>query len=217
MTSRLNTSRPYGKITPPWDDHQFSSPAYYEQDGRYYDAHYQELIPGGNPKPAPSAPVRAAPPAPVVERQPAGATSKPEPERIDVSLLVAQADTMPWAKFRSQARKVLGPTCPPDKEGMKAALQRALEAVHEREERRTPGKAQVEAVVAEVANAPAAAPASVGVDLAAWGMGQKEYLFGEVQKAIRTQFAKQVTERRDAVDFLIEQRIIAAANARNDV
>lgn len=56
-----------------------------------------------------------------------------------------------------------------------------------------------------------------GVDLAAWGRGQKDYLFGEIRKAVRKGYHAQLTERRDVIDLLIAQRVIAAAEARKDV
>lgn len=56
-----------------------------------------------------------------------------------------------------------------------------------------------------------------GIDLAAWGRGQKEYLFAEVRKAVKKGYGAQIPERRDVVDFLIEQRVISAAQARKDV
>ena len=68
---------------------------------------------------------------------------------------------------------------------------------------------------------PAAPPPSNGVidgvDLAAWGRGQKEYLFAEVRKAMKKGYGTQVTERHDAVDFLIAQRVIGKGEARKDV
>lgn len=68
---------------------------------------------------------------------------------------------------------------------------------------------------------PAAPPPSNGVvdgvDLAAWGRGQQEYLFAEVRKAVKKGYGVQLAERRGVVDFLIEQRVITAAQARKDV
>ena len=68
---------------------------------------------------------------------------------------------------------------------------------------------------------PAAPPPSNGVvdgvDLAAWGRGQQEYLFAEVRKAVKKGYGAQLAERRGVVDFLIEQRVITAAQARKDV
>jgi hypothetical protein len=56
-----------------------------------------------------------------------------------------------------------------------------------------------------------------GVDLAAWGRGQKEYLWGEVRKAIKSEFGRNVSERDDAVEFLIGEGIITSEEAREDV
>lgn len=56
-----------------------------------------------------------------------------------------------------------------------------------------------------------------GIDLAAWGRGQQEYLFAEVRKAVKKGYGAALDERRAVVDFLIEQRVITAAQARTDV
>lgn len=56
-----------------------------------------------------------------------------------------------------------------------------------------------------------------GIDLAAWGRGQQEYLFAEVRKAVKKGYGAALDERRAVVDFLIEQRVITAAQARKDV
>lgn len=56
-----------------------------------------------------------------------------------------------------------------------------------------------------------------GIDLAAWGRGQQEYLFAEVRKAVKKGYGAALDERRAVVDFLIEQRVIPAAQARKDV
>lgn len=88
---------------------------------------------------------------------------------------------------------------------------------------------QKRAAARAAANAKAPAPESIpappppadgvvnGVDLGAWGRGQKEYLFAEVRKAVKKGYGAHLSERRDVVDFLIEQRIIPAAQARKDV
>lgn len=55
------------------------------------------------------------------------------------------------------------------------------------------------------------------IDLAAWGRGQADYLWAEVAKEIRKQYHVQVTERHDAVNLLIDQKVIRAAEARKDV
>jgi hypothetical protein len=55
------------------------------------------------------------------------------------------------------------------------------------------------------------------VDLLAWARGQKEYLWGEVRKAIKAEFGRNVSERDDAVEFLIAQGKITANEARRDV
>jgi hypothetical protein len=72
------------------------------------------------------------------------------------------------------------------------------------------------------------AGASTGVDLAAWGRGEREYalsevrvaideyILGEIDKIVDARFVP-VKGRRDAVQFLIDEGIIAADEARDDV
>lgn len=89
-----------------------------------------------------------------------------------------------------------------------------------------PGKVKGTPKTAAAPKAPAgkkaaatAAPAAdtSGVDLAAWGRGQKDYLSQEVFKAIRGKFNAVLSERRDAVDLLIKEKVITAEEARRDV
>ena len=44
--------------------------------------------------------------------------------------------------------------------------------------------------------------------------GQKQYLFADVRKAIRTRFSRSVTTVRDAIDALIDEEIVQANVAR---
>jgi hypothetical protein len=67
------------------------------------------------------------------------------------------------------------------------------------------------------------------VDLAAWAAGEVEYPFAEVQRAIddyilrkvdkwvRDRFPLMVTTPREAVRFLVQERLIAKEDARDDV
>jgi hypothetical protein len=75
---------------------------------------------------------------------------------------------------------------------------------------------------------PATPKDSTAVDLAAWGRGEREYLWAEVQKAIddyamaeiekiiQARFAG-ITDRAAAVDLLVEEGIIEPGQARRDV
>ena len=202
--NRLDRSKEFGKITPPWQDDSFDRPAYYEQGGRLYDAHDRLIEPGK--------PVSGPDPVPVAIAEP-----EPDNELMPAATLLAQADSMAWAKFRSEAKKILGTTCPAGKEDIKRALADAVAAVEAKLERSKPKSASSPGLTWDGVTGGSEAAKGGAVDLAAWAMGKREYLFGEVQKAIRTAYHKQVTERRDAVDFLVEQKVIAAASARRDV
>ena len=78
------------------------------------------------------------------------------------------------------------------------------------------------------ATEPAPARPSTAVDLAAWGRGQQDYIFGEVKLAIDEHILGEiykivdaryvsVQSRADAVKFLIDEGIISSAEARTDV
>ena len=171
MQMRLDRKRAFGTVTPPEaiseDDDRY---AYYAQDGQYFDQHGLAIGAGDVPVAEPDEPDDAGPAVSLTPKA-----------------LLDQADALPWAQFRSEAKRILGPDCP----GGKAAIVKALaDAI-----------AAYEAKVAKRAPAPKAAyePANgltwggitgqhqtaSGIDLAAWARGQKDYLFGEVQKGIR--------------------------------
>ena len=198
---KLDRSKPFGKISPALLEDDFDRPAYFEQDGKLYDAHDRLN--------EPDKPIEGAPGAIETSEDDGAGDAAVMP----ASQLLADADVMPWARFRAQAKAILGATCPGDKNSIKAALREAIAKVQERSVKRshsTPGMTWDAATGGKE-------QAKGGVNLAAWGQGQTEYLFGDIQKALRTTFAKQVSERRDAVDFLIEQGVITATNARTDV
>jgi hypothetical protein len=76
-------------------------------------------------------------------------------------------------------------------------------------------------------NADAPAPGAA-VDLAAWGRGDREYPFDEVRLAIDERIIREIERivdsrfvslrtRRDAVEWLVKEGLIEAAEARTDV
>lgn len=206
---KLDRSKPFGKISPAYQESDMDRPAYFEQDGKFFDAH-DRLIEPGKPLPAPKP---AA--APVVAIETGTPTAD---ETLPATRLLAEADSMPWPKFRAAAKKVLGETCPGDKEGIKAALAAGIAAVQEREAKRAPSSASSNGLTWDsVSGGKEAAAASGGVDLKSWATGQREYLFAEVQKTIRKTYNKQVSERVDAVNFLVDQGLLTADQARRDV
>lgn len=220
---KLDRSRPdsIGTVSPPWQPDDCDRPAHYEQDGRLYDAHDRLIEPG---KPAPKETVAAMPVAAAVDAEPDAE------DGLSPAQLVAQADTLPYGTFRKRAKEILGETCPSGKVAIVAALNAAIEAYAARvAARRGPSPAPTPTKSAGMTwggltgeePAPSAAPLKPGeIDLAAWARGQREYLFAEVRKAIRGKYNKQITgeyERRDAVEFLVEQKLVSAVEARKDV
>lgn len=214
---KLDRSRDFGTITPVWQPDDFDRPAYYEQDGKFYDAHDIQIEPG---KPLPAT-------APQVSK--AAETVSADTEITPYQLL-KDADVMPWAAFRKHARRILGDTCPASKSDMLIALQEAVQHYEERQQKRKTPKAAEDAAKSagltwgglsgeeeSLTAKPQKAAPSAGVDLAAWARGQQEYVFGEIRKAIRTTYSASVTERRDALDLLIQEKVVTAAEARKDI
>lgn len=201
--STLNRSQSYGKISPPYQPDEFDRPAYYEQAGKMFDAHGRLIVPG----------VALAEPEAMTQDDD-GDDAAP----VDVVALYEGADTMPWPVFRKKAREVLGETCPSDKAGIKVALGTAIEKFNERKAKKAADLPETKAAGLTFSSLTGDAEHTVGtVNLRAWGAGRQQYIFGEVAKAIRTKYHKQVSERRDAVDFLIEQGVVTKAEARKDV
>lgn len=202
---KLDRSRPFGKIAPPMVVEEADAVAHYEQDGALFDAFDAKII-AKSETPRHAATVTAT------------TDDSGEGEPISVEALLAQAETMPYQRLVKNAKVILGDKCPTGKKAIIADLEAAHEAYAARKAKAAERTAAVAAPPA-VTPSPVAAPAGskTGIDLAAWGRGQKDYLFGEVQKAVRTQYHAQLSERRAVVEFLIEQKVITAAEARRDV
>jgi hypothetical protein len=204
---KLDRSKAFGIVSPPYSAPDFDRPAHYEQGGALFDSYDREIIPG---QPAPALPAAAAP---VEEETPL----------LSPRELIAQADSMPWSAWQKSAALVLGEQIPAGKSAILQALQTVSAEFDRKRARKTPPAApKAEASPASDSHAPAPAkPATrsetVSVDLKAWAQGGAEYLFKDVRQAIRTQYNRGVTERRDAVEFLIEQKVLTAAEARRDV
>jgi hypothetical protein len=197
---KLNRSRPFGKIAgdvfiPDGCDR----PALYEQDGRFFDAHDRLIVVGETASIVPSS-----------DDDEVDGEAAPT---MTVADLLRQADTMHWRTFKVAAGKVLGAECP----ATKATIIEALQAVQKEFDARAARRGKDRGTVAAPGRQPQSGLAASGVDLAAWGRGQRDYLWGEVRKAMKTEFGRAVTERDDAVDFLIQQGVITAGEARQDV
>jgi hypothetical protein len=186
---RLDRSKPFGKVVPPYQTDNMDRPAVADQDGKLFDQYGYEIIPG----------VPGPPPEELSETAPAadpGSTNS-------AADLLGQADALPFPAFRARARKILGDRCPASKDGIIVALKRAVA----NPDAATPSSNQAAPAAAKDQKASA-------VDLAAWGRGQKNYLFAEVRKAIRERLNRVVSTTEDAVDALIDAKVISAATAR---
>ena len=200
---KLDRSKPFGKVSPPLILENVDRPACYEQNGVLFDAHDIAVLGGSSP--------------PAAERQAAPIADANETP-MSVEALIAAADEMPYQTWAKQARVVLGPTCPSGKKAILLGLEEARSAYLDRQARRSAPPAAAEPAPAVVASPQVAQPATKsGIDLAAWGRGQRDYLFGEVQREVRKQYNAQLSERWAVVDFLIEQSVITAGEARKDV
>lgn len=187
---KLDRSKPFGKIA----GDQFipdgcDRPAAFEQGGKFFDAHGRLIEPGV-----------------AVSIVPDEDDAVVEGDQVmTVAEILLQAQAMPIRKLRAEASRALGPECPNTKAQIIEKLREVQQAFDSRHAKRR-GQAQ------------AAAPVSgAGVDLAAWARGQKEYLWGDVRKEIKGRFGRNVSERDDAVEFLITQEVITAGEARQDV
>ena len=220
---KLNRNKPFGKVSPPMViAGMYDRPACFEQDGVLFDAHDVAIVPGVETDTGPIEDDKHAAVQPPVTPAPVP-TPKAETEEqaMSVGTLLAAVDAMPYQTWARHARAILGPTCPAGKKAIIAALEEAKKNYENKQAKRAQfaaasAEAEAEAIAASPPPPPPAA-ASGGVDLAAWGRGQKDYLFGEVQKAARQQHNVQLSQRRAVVDFLIEAKIIRADEARRDV
>ena len=224
--SKLDRSKPYGTITPPWEDNpDFDRPAHFEQGGRYFDAQDREII-AGEPaaKPArakaatqststdkaknaaPTASDEANPLDHDGDGRPGG--SLPAGPALDVTaaelLARMKARTIAWNAAQKSAKRILGGDCPAGKAAIMEALKVAAQAGSKHKP--APEKSNKKE-----------APDTGGIDLAAWGRGQKEYLFDEVRKAIRKAYHVGVNDRRAAIEVLLDENLITADEARQDL
>lgn len=199
MTQQLDRSRSYGKISgETFIPDGCDRPAKYEQDGKLFDAHFRLIEPGVTVS--------------IVPTEDDGG-EQDVPASLTVADLLRQADSMHWRTFKKAAMAVLGPECP----SAKAQVIEALQAAQQEFDARAGRRKTVQIGAAKVTTERPSGLSPSGIDLAAWGRGQQEYLWGDVRKAIKAEFGRNVTERDDAVEFLVEQGKITAAEARQDV
>lgn len=200
MTVQLDRSRSYGKISgDEFIPDGCDRPAKYEQDAKLFDAHFRLIEPGVT--------------ASIVPTEDDGDDQQAAPTSITVADLLRQADNMHWRTFKKAATAVLGSECP----SAKGQIIEALQAAQHEFEARAGRRKTVQVGAAKVTTERPSGLSPSGIDLAAWGRGQQEYLWGDVRKAIKSEFGRNVTERDDAVEFLVEQGKITAAEARQDV
>lgn len=216
---KLDRNRPFGNITPPFHEEPYDRPAYYEQDGKIFDAH-DRLIEAGKPLKD--------------EEPPAKAEVKDAAADMGPATLLANAGAMPWAAFRKRAKEILGDTCPAGKGEIIEALKAAIQHYEARQQKRSTkpaaekktagltwnkiaGEDDGEGEPENLTAKPSKPTNPAEIDLAAWARGQKDYLFGDIRKSIRVKFHASVTERRDALSLLIDEKVIQAAEARKDI
>ena len=145
--SFLENSPDVGKVTPTgWrgDNDEFDRAACYHYDGKFFDAHGIEIVPGKNLKraaaPPPPPPVEEPDEGEEIEEQAAAPRNESEVRSvappvtksapISPAELLERADSMAFAKFAAAAKSILGPTCPAGKQAIVAALRETI-AGHE--------------------------------------------------------------------------------------
>lgn len=232
---KLDAKQPFGTIHPPLTEAGFDRPAHFEQGNKYFDQHGRQIV-AGQPLPDAAPPVDAN----------IGATVRPAYTPTE---LIVHADTIPWAEFAHDAKLILGAKCPAGKEAIVVALRKAVAGFEEKRRNKRErdavlgtrgaasevpdadppdttqgGQVDLEALLPPAQHGATSKPPPVpkkgAVDLKAWAMGHADYLISEVRKAIRQQYAKQISgenERADMVAFLVEVGCITAEQARKDV
>lgn len=208
---RFDKSRPYGEVCPPFRPDGCDRVAMYDQGGNLFCAAGYQIIPG----------------KPLKIEAPEAASAPETAAQMSVEQLLRDASSMAHAEFKKHAKAILGDTCPGGKAAILESLKKHLAVYQAKQAERQSrhkglswdamtGGAESQDGEPPVA-APPVPPAAPGtIDLAAWGRGQREYLWAEVRKAIRAKYHTGVTQRRDAVNLLIDQGLIRAAEARAD-
>jgi hypothetical protein len=195
---RFHKERPYGEMCPPYRGVR------YVQDGHYFTAEGVEVTEEGKPIGNGKAE------SPKVEIESPKVENVTSGEVWTAESLIEAAPTMAIGTLKKHAKPLLEGKVP----SLKADVVSAL-------------KAKVSAV-APVAEAPKPVskgmtwdslngnPAPInGVDLYAWATGGKEYLMGDVYKAIRVKDNKVVNNARDAINHLIDSGFVPPEIARN--
>lgn len=207
---KFNRTKSYGTISPAWQG------ASYMQDGQYYDSNFNWIETSDSEQLAPQA------------------AEAPDPSAEARLILMAEDPKVSWAAFRKQARLLLD-YCPAKKNEIVDALKQqildnalaasGLEVITSDDDDATGGvtwgsnverkkvvttKEPILDDAEHVAETNVAATNDGPVDLSAWGQGKAEYIFADVQTAIRTKFARQVTEKHDAVELLVDEGVISA-------
>lgn len=198
----FNPQKPFGKFSPPWRG------VFYEQNGRYYTKDHQEVDQDGRPI--------------EVENGKSEDYGLPEPEQIKngdagEGIMIPLDDllekvNMPFMAFKKAARAHLGDATPALKADIIAALKVKAAAAQ-----KVPPPPPNGAPAPSKASTTKETVASNGVDIVAWVDKRiaKQYLMGDVYKAIKLLYNKVVSNERDAVNFLIDEGVIAPEFARN--
>ena len=187
----LNRNRPYGIIAGTGVPASFAQTDPDGTTSRYYNSSgYEVDVKTGRQ-------IEFAP-APVLAEISHG---KPGPSRAAIVALLAQKDSLSHLQFAIKSAALLGDDKLPT---TKAAITAALEAKAK----------ELESEPASAAETPNHATDLNGVDLRAWGTGERtDYLFTDVAKAILTACSRDVGSKADAVDALIDAGIISSSEA----
>ncbi len=236
---KLNRSKPFGTVNPPEIMPGTDRPAVYAQDGKWFDAHDRDIVPGQKLRSEETtrtkveAELRSV--TGVLEVSALAETEQP----LAPAELIADANTLPYAVFQREAKRILGDTCPGGKEQIVAALKKAVGEYTERQQKRghkprakpdvadadppdTDAESPSERSSASTKVAPAK-PVKAGkgaIDLAAWARGDANYLMGDLRKAIRQEYGKQISganEKMEALELLIDKKVVTSAQARKDI
>jgi hypothetical protein len=234
--------RDVGKISPPFTPDQFDRPAHYQLGDKFFDAHGYEIVPGeAFERPAedeagdddegggiaPAALIAQANTMPWSQfkalaqeilgdgcpKNKGGIVARLQAlvdGRVLKDAAPVQRETRPLASAAAGSAKPW-PATPKEKPAVAPVPSRKPAAPQS-------ASAPVAAAPAKPAGAkPAAANGTAGIDLAAWGRGEANYLNGQLTKAAKAQFSVAFTERRDILDHLIAEGVVSADEARTDL
>lgn len=213
----LDMSRKYLKI-------KGDGPIAFEQDGKLYNNMHDQIDATGKV-------LEKAPPEHMngVDHAPAPGTNGASPPAKDgdgptaEELLEEAAGEAkrPFLSWKADAKKILGDKCPGTKADILKALEASLEAVKPAPKQQAAGAPEPTPAPTDGKQNKPKGPARLPdghpdrQTLYLWGSGQKKMLFGKVRQMMREGYNRVFHNERDALNFLVDEGVVPAAEAMN--